>query len=67
MRVERGHKPAWCTDLELAERYRVSRITIWRWARDGHLPKPVRLSPGATRWALDEIEEHDARLKARRR
>lgn len=45
------------SDLDLANRFSVSRSTIWRWAasRPG-FPSPVRLSPGCTRWRLSDIE-----------
>ncbi len=48
------------SDQQLAERYAVSRATIWRWVGRGILPKPEHLSPGTTRWKLDEIERRDA-------
>lgn len=48
------------SDVRLAERYGVSRATIWRWASKDILPKPVPLSAGCTRWRLDEIERRDA-------
>lgn len=45
------------TDNEAAERYHVSRPTIWRWLRtDPQFPKPLKLSPGATRWRLADLE-----------
>lgn len=40
----------WASDRELARYFSVSRATIWRWARDGRLPPPEKLSPGVTRW-----------------
>ena len=44
-------------DTQLAERYGVSRATIWRWHRDRpDMPRVVRLSPGCVRWVLAEIE-----------
>ncbi len=52
------------SDSQLAERYSVSRATIWRWANRGLLPKPQQLSPGCTRWKLDEIEQLDATREA---
>lgn len=53
-------------DKFLAERYDCERRTVWRRAREGHLPKPVKLTPHVTRWRLDEIEAHEARLAAER-
>jgi len=48
------------SDAQLAERYGVSRSTIWRWVARDLLPPPEQLSPGTTRWRLDEIERRDA-------
>lgn len=44
------------SDRQLAARYGVSRPTIWAWAKsDDSFPRPKKLSPGCTRWALPEI------------
>ncbi len=46
------------SDIFLAERYAVARPTIWRWARsDKTFPKPVKLSPGCSRWNLPDLEK----------
>lgn len=47
-------------DSQLSKRYSVSRATIWRWTRDGQLPKPVSFGPGCTRWRLSELEQFEA-------
>lgn len=48
---------------EVAERYDVSLATIWRWPDSlPNFPKPVRLSPGCTRWRLSELERFEAQL-----
>lgn len=44
------------SDKQLAERYQVGRATPWRWAQEGLLPSPIKLSPGCTRWKLSDIE-----------
>lgn len=49
------------SDQQLAERYSVSRATIWRWVAKGLLPKPCRLSEGCTRWSLQEVEAIEAK------
>jgi prophage regulatory protein len=51
------------SDQNLAGRYSVTRQTVWRWLKtDPTFPKPISLSPGCTRWRLDEIEAwEDAR------
>jgi len=54
------------SDVQLAERYSVSRASVWRWTSRGLLPPPVKFSEGCTRWRLDEIEERDAKLEAAR-
>lgn len=44
------------SDRQLAERYGVSRPTIWAWVKTApSFPRPKKLSPGCTRWALPEI------------
>ncbi len=43
------------SDKFLAERYGVSRNTIWRWTRTGRLPKPVKFGERITRWRLDDV------------
>ena len=43
-------------DVDLAERFGVSRATIWRWSHNARLPSPVRLGPGCTWWRSTEIE-----------
>ena len=53
-------EPVYVKDNFLAERYSVSRSTIWRWTKRGLLPTPVRFSDCCTRWRLSEIEELDA-------
>lgn len=51
-------------DTDLAERYGVSRNTIWRWTKEGNLPSPVKLGPGVTRWRLADIEQWEAEREA---
>ncbi len=47
---------------ELAIMLAVHRTTLWRWVRDGHLPRPVQLGPNTVAWDSVEI---DAWLAAR--
>jgi predicted DNA-binding transcriptional regulator AlpA len=54
------------SDKQLAERYSVTRKTIWEWSAKGILPKPVRLSGddgNCTRWRFDLIEQRDAEVE----
>ena len=49
------------SDRQLSYRYDVSRPTIWAWVKsDPTFPRPVKLSPGCTRWSLSEIEAWEA-------
>jgi prophage regulatory protein len=49
------------SDVQLAQRFGTSRQTVWGWARiDPAFPKPVKLSPGCTRWRLAEVEAWEA-------
>ncbi len=51
---------------ELAERLGVSRVTLWRWERDGRLPRKWRIGPNVTGWIEQEIEEWWAAKSLRR-
>lgn len=45
------------SDRQLAERYGVTEVTVWRWHRDDPtFPRAVKLSGGTTRWKLPDIE-----------
>ena len=49
------------TDADLAERYRISRASVWRWARRSPgFPPAVRLSKGCTRWRLADVQAWEA-------
>jgi len=54
----------WASDLQLAEIFSVGRATIWRWTANGRLPQPVKLSPGCTRWKLDELLQFEKKQEA---
>lgn len=45
---------------QLARRYSVHVVTVWRWAQTGRLPRPIRLTPRTTRWRKDQIEASEA-------
>lgn len=53
------------SDKAIAERYGVTRPTVWRWLKtDPTFPKPISLSPGCTRWKLQEIEAWESARRA---
>jgi predicted DNA-binding transcriptional regulator AlpA len=47
---------------EVAGRWAVSRSTLRRWARAGIGPRPVRLTDGTVRYALDAVEAFERTL-----
>jgi prophage regulatory protein len=49
------------SDKQIAERWGVHRVTPWKLAKSlPEFPKPVKLSPGVTRWKLSDIELWEA-------
>ena len=53
------------TDKQVAKRYKVGRATPWRWAKGKRgFPKPIRFSPGCSRWDDDELDKWDAEQQA---
>ena len=52
------------SDKQIAQRYEVSRSTPWRWVEQGRFPKPIKLSPGCTRWRLSDIEAFEAQKES---
>lgn len=49
------------SDTDLADRYHISRNTVWRWHRERvDFPRAVKLSPNCTRWKLSEITAWEA-------
>ncbi len=47
-------------EKELRARLGISHGTIWRWARAGLLPAPVRLGPRKIGWRISDIEKFEA-------
>ena len=52
--------PPWLSADEVAARFRVSKATVYRWSRDGTLPKQRSMGPRASRWSGAEIAEYEA-------
>lgn len=47
-------------DTEVAARLNVSRVCVWRWAREGKMPRPVKLADKVTRWPIETLEKWEA-------
>jgi len=45
---------------QLAQRWGVHPVTVWRWTADHKIPLPTKLSRGCTRWVLSQIEDWEA-------
>jgi prophage regulatory protein len=41
---------------EVASRLSVGPRTVWRWAAQGKLPRPLRLSKGCVRWWSTDVD-----------
>ena len=50
------------SDKDVAEKLAISRASVWRFANEGKLPKPVRLSESTQRWRATEINSYLANL-----
>ncbi len=48
---------------EVSIRYKVSAATIWRWAKEGRFPQPVKVGPGSTRWREEDLYAFEKKLK----
>lgn len=49
------------SDTQVAARYGVSRVSIWRWRKtDPTFPQPTTFSPGCVRWKLADLEAWEA-------
>lgn len=47
---------AWASAAQLAANLSVSRATVWRWAAEGRIPRPVKFSPGCSRWNIEAVQ-----------
>lgn len=50
-------------DVYLADRYGVSRQTIWQWVREGRFPAPVKLGTQTTRWHMDDVLDYEGKMQ----
>ena len=51
------------TDRQLADRFQVSRVSIWRWSKtNAQFPKPIVISPGCVRWRVTDIVAYEVML-----
>lgn len=41
----------------LLKKLSISRTTVWRWVKQGHLPQPLRIGPNCVAWPESQIDE----------
>jgi prophage regulatory protein len=49
---------------DLAQRFGVHPVTVWKWVRSGNLPQPTKLGPGVSAWRSDVLERWEAERSA---
>lgn len=47
------------TTQEVADRYGISRTTVWRWVKSGRLPAPIQIGPGIKRFSVAALQRAD--------
>jgi prophage regulatory protein len=47
----------------VAERFSCSKQCIWRWVREGHMPRPIKLGCNMTRWLLSDLRAWEAQRR----
>lgn len=52
----RSQRPLYIRDVDVAQMLSISRMTVWRWAKLGVIPAPLKIGPGTTRWRRADIE-----------
>ena len=40
----------------------IGRTTLWRWVRDGRLPKPYKIGPQYVAWLAAELDKADEKF-----
>ena len=58
MKTKRNHQ-ATLSDAKVAERYDISRESVWRRCKNGMLPMPARWYGGVAEWRPDQLDAFD--------
>jgi len=51
---------------DLAEFFKVSESSIWRWSANGTIPKPLKISRRVSVWDLYEVIDHIEKKQTRK-
>jgi prophage regulatory protein len=65
-KISSSHGLIYYRAVDLAKRYQVHVVTIWKWLRSGNLPPPTRLGPNTVAWRSDRIEAWESERSAQR-
>lgn len=49
--------PRFWTVREVSKAYGLGISTVWRKVKLGEFPRPVKVSPGATRWRSEDLND----------
>ncbi len=42
---------------QVAEKLGIGKSTVWLWAKENKIPKPIKISPRVTVWKESELEK----------
>ncbi|MEW6038012.1 MAG: AlpA family phage regulatory protein [Pseudomonadota bacterium] len=56
--------PRYLREPEVRARYGISSATVWRWARDGIIPPPIKVGGNTTCWIAAEVDRVDEAREA---
>lgn len=52
------------TDKEVGKALGISRASVWRWAKAGHIPQPRKIGENSTRWDSKEVQAAIQKMSA---
>ena len=61
-----GYQRAFLDIHAVASRYDVKPATVWAWMSQGRIPQPMRITPGCSRWSLDDLKDWENQKRAER-
>ena len=59
-------KSIFLSKKEVARKFNISPSTVFRWAKDGIIPPPIRLGPNTTSWDENELNLAIEKMKKKR-
>ena len=65
-RTRNNHEPPFFDIHGVAKRYGIKAATVYAWMAQGRIPQPIRLTPGCSRWSLDDLKDWEEQKRAER-